>query len=140
MRNAVAFWRNELTERPISLDIFFTRALSFEYRLSSATSVLVQGFGRRRLVFLAIRRSNHLKRSRAFSHAFGTSMLHHCGFNGLYRPSPDDLPCRLCLKDHWLLCARIDATSFLCCRLLDNNKFGKSGQHKSSRSIEFLVA
>jgi hypothetical protein len=35
--NALAFWRNEPTERFISLEIFFTGSLSFEYRLSSAT-------------------------------------------------------------------------------------------------------
>jgi len=39
----------------MSLEIFFTRNLSFEYRLSSATSALVQGFvRRRRFAFLAI--------------------------------------------------------------------------------------
>ena len=75
MRNAVAFWRNEPTERLISLEIFLTRILSFEYRLSSATSALVQGFGRRRFAFLAIRVSNHLERSSAFSHAPGTSIF-----------------------------------------------------------------
>ena len=57
--NALAFWRNEPAERFISLEIFFTRSLSFEYRLSSATRALVQAtrFVRRRLAFLAIRLS-----------------------------------------------------------------------------------
>jgi hypothetical protein len=59
MRSVLAFWRNEPTERRISLDIFFTRSLSFEYRLSSAASALVQGFTRRRFAFLAIHRSDH---------------------------------------------------------------------------------
>jgi hypothetical protein len=59
MRNALAFWRSEPTERLISLEIFFTRNLSFEYRLSSATWALVQGFvRRRRFAFLAIPLSN----------------------------------------------------------------------------------
>ena len=54
--NVLAFWRSELTERFISLEIFFTRILSFEQRLSSATSALVQAIRlmRRRFVFLAI--------------------------------------------------------------------------------------
>jgi hypothetical protein len=30
MRSALAFWRSEPTERLISLEIFFTRILSFE--------------------------------------------------------------------------------------------------------------
>jgi len=57
--NAPAFWRNEPTERFISLEIVFTRSLSFEYRLSSATCALVQAtrFVRRRFAFLAIRLS-----------------------------------------------------------------------------------
>ena len=61
--NALAFWRNEPTVRFMSLEIFFTRILSFEYRLSSATSVLVQAtrFVRRRFAFLAIRLSMSLK-------------------------------------------------------------------------------
>ncbi len=59
MRNALAFWRSEPTEQLISLEIFFTRNLSFEYRLSSATWALVQGFvRRRRFAFLAIPPSN----------------------------------------------------------------------------------
>ena len=58
MRNALAFWRSEPTERRISLEIFFTDNFSFECCLNSATSALVQGFLRRRLVFLAIHPSN----------------------------------------------------------------------------------
>jgi hypothetical protein len=55
MRNALAFWRSEPTERLISLETFFTLSRSFEYFLSSATSPLVQGFARRRrFAFLAI--------------------------------------------------------------------------------------
>ena len=75
MRSDVAFWRTEPTERLISLDIFLTRILSFEYFLNSFTSALLQGFGRRRFRFLAIRPSNRLKRSRAFSHAPGTPIF-----------------------------------------------------------------
>src|SRR5262245_33478559 len=75
MRSDVAFWRTEPTERLISLDIFLTRVLSFEYFLNSFTSALVQGFGRRRFRFLSIRASDHLKRSHAFSHAPGTPIF-----------------------------------------------------------------
>jgi hypothetical protein len=52
----LAFWRNPPTVRFISLEIFFTCSLSFEYRLSSATCALVQAtrFVRRRFAFLAI--------------------------------------------------------------------------------------
>jgi hypothetical protein len=59
MRNALAFWRSEPTERLISLEIFFTDNFSFEYPLSSATSALVQGFVRRRRAFLAMPPSSH---------------------------------------------------------------------------------
>jgi hypothetical protein len=54
--NALAFWRNPPTVRFISLEIFLTCSLSFEYRLSSATCALVQAtrFVRRRFAFLAI--------------------------------------------------------------------------------------
>jgi|SRR5689334_2010904 hypothetical protein len=58
MRNALAFWRREPTERRISRETFFTENFFFEYCLNSATSALVQGFLRRRLVFLAIHSSN----------------------------------------------------------------------------------
>ncbi|MGC2157303.1 MAG: hypothetical protein WA662_13055, partial [Pseudolabrys sp.] len=52
--NALAFWRNAPMVRFISLEIFFTCSLSFEYRLSSAICALVQAtrFVRRRFAFL----------------------------------------------------------------------------------------
>src|ERR1700733_14843248 len=66
--------------------------------------------------------------------------LRYCVFGSLYRPSPDDLPSRLCFKYCRLLCERIDALPLLCGGLLDNNKFGESGYEEGSCFLEFFVA
>ena len=58
--------------------------------------------------------------------------LQYSVFGSLYWSSPDDLPSRLRLKYCWLFCERIDAAPLLCCRLLDNNEFGKSGHKEGS--------
>src|SRR5438876_71231 len=53
----------------------------------------------------------------------GRPLLCDCVFDGLHRPSPDNLPGRLGFEYCWFLCERIDAITLLCCGFLDDNKF-----------------
>jgi hypothetical protein len=62
-------------------------------------------------------------------------MLCHRVFDSLNWASPDNLPSRLGLEYCGFLCKRIDASTLLCGRFLDDNKLCESGHKEGSRFL-----